>query len=201
MVSTTDGKFAGVNGVSRDLSNELDLQGLIALRIISDGILTTAKTARIERYDRSKHADLALVSRTGDFDGIPAVEDETAGPIEGKVYLLVPRKLVRATCTKYSQPWVRVVSVGESGFALSYRLTRLGWRRIQVESGPSYAQRMLKNSVIRTLALNITDYAGGDAQSACHAALAGLGITSGRLQTAQAVDGTLFTTWTELRAN
>jgi riboflavin biosynthesis pyrimidine reductase len=201
IVSDAQGNFVGATGSSRDISNEADYQALIGYRMAADGILTTAKTARTEAYRRSRFAPLALVSTSGDFSGIPAVEIESAGPIDSKVFLLVRRGLVRKTAKRYNSPWVQVCSVGRgSSFGLSFRLTRLGWRRILVEAGPSFANWMFANHLIRGLALSIVGSKETNPLIASKPALDNLGVTGASLESAQVVDGTFFTRWTDISA-
>lgn len=199
IVSNRAGEFTGATGSSRDISNELDYQALIGFRKAADGILTTAHTARTEQYRRSRYAPLALVSRSGDFSGIPAVEVDTAGPAESKVYLLVRRGQVRSVKARYSSPWIQVVSIGSgSTFRLSFALTRIGWRRILVEAGPSFSSYLIGKSVIRGIALSITDAESMSPLDAAANALRNLGVVSASLESADRVDGTLFTRWSDI---
>lgn len=200
-VSNENGDFVGENQSSRDLSNELDYQALMGYRQAADGIFTTAGTARVEQYRRSRLAPLALISRSGDFSGIPAVEAEQSLPTNNKVYLLVKRSLVRATKARYTAPWVQVVSIGfGSAFEISFRLTRLGWRRILVEAGPTFAKWLINKSMIRGLALTIVGVTSQNPLVASQAALRNLGIAGAELESADLVDTTMFTRWTNLQA-
>lgn len=198
-VTNTKGEFIGPNGSSRGISNELDYQALIGYRQASDGILTTAKTARIEAYGRSKFAPLALVSKSGNFRGIPAVDSEEAGPANSEVILLVPSRLFRQTKRTYTNAWIRVVKIGRGGtLRLSLALTRLGWRRILVESGAEYSRFLISNHAARFLTLTVTDAGDASPLTACKPALDALGISGAVLDWAERVDGTLFTCWTDL---
>ena len=200
-VSTRDGKFVGENGSSRDISNEVDYQSLIGYRMAADGILTSAGTARSESYRRSRFAPLALVSRTGDFSGIPAVEQASAGPVDSRVYLLVRWNRFSATKRRYNQPWITVRSVGTgNAFFLRFTLAQIGWRRILVEAGPLFANWLLVRKMIRGMALSIVGFDGGSTQDACSAAFDGLGISGAVLESAEVVESTLLTRWTELSA-
>ena len=200
-VSTPDGAFVGETGSSRDISNEIDYQSLIGYRMAADGILTTAGTARSESYRRSRFAPLALVSRTGDFSGIPAVEQDTAGPLDSRVFLLVRWSQVLATKRRYNQPWIGVRTVGfGSSFFLRLALAQLGWRRISVEAGPQFANWLLVRRMIRGLALTIVGHVDDSPLEACSAAFEGLGITAGALESAEVVENTLLTRWTDLAA-
>ena len=176
LVTNLSGDFVGQTGSSRDISNEADYQSLIGYRMAADGILTTAATARTEQYRRSRYAPLALVSLSGDFSGIPAVEQEAAGPADSLVHLLVRRSQVRVTRRRYTGSWVSVHSIGGGGpFRLTLKLNNLGWRRILVESGPTFANWLLTNSVVRVLALTVVGFSGGSPLSAAGAAFSRLG--------------------------
>jgi len=202
LVATATGEFTGATNSSRDISNELDFQALIGYRMAADGILTTAKTARLEQYTRSSLAPLALVSESGNFSGIPAVNSESAGPIESLVHLLVSRRNVRHARKAYPQPWIRVHSIGGGGaFRLSLTLTRLGWRRVLVEAGPTFSRWLLARSVIRFVALTIVGYSDASPLDSAKPALDALGIQGAVLDSAFVADGnTLFTVWSELDA-
>lgn len=201
IVADAQGRFTGDAGSSRDISNEADYQSLIGYRMAADGILTSAGTARSEQYRRSRMAPLALASKSGDFSGIPAVELESAGPVDSLVYLLVKRSQVRRVRARYTQPWVRVVSVGRGNpFGLTFRLTRLGWRRILVEAGPSYANWLLANAIIAGIALTVVGVESDSPLNAAKPALDALGVTGAQLESAEILDGTLFTRWSEISA-
>ena len=79
MVISSDGKFVGSTGTSRDLTNALDLQLLLLLRAMSDVVLVGAGTARNESYQQPKLRPefaflgrpaprLALVTRSLNFE-------------------------------------------------------------------------------------------------------------------------------------
>jgi riboflavin biosynthesis pyrimidine reductase len=74
-VLDSNGRFSGVDGSSRSISNKEDRELLIALRKNADLIVVDAATARLEQYraPTSKPA-LAIFSSSGDFTNIPAVE-------------------------------------------------------------------------------------------------------------------------------
>jgi len=198
IVSNRSGDFVGATNSSRDLSNPFDYEMLIAMRTASDGIFTTAKTARRENYGRTKLAPLALISGSGDFHEIAAVSDPQAGPVESLVFLLVPSKLAKATKKAFDKPWIRVLKIGKgSAFRTTLALTLLGWRRIIVESGPQYSRFLLRESAVKYVNLTIVDADDESPLKACQAALANLGIQGALLLQAERVNGTLFTRWTD----
>lgn len=200
MVSDPAGNFAGANNSSRDISNDYDYQALVGLRQAADGILTTAKTARVEQYRRSRFAPLAIISRSGNFSGIPAVEQEQSLPTNSDVYLMVHRRLVKSTRLAYPASWIRVVSIGSgSPFAISFRLSRMGWRHILAETGPTFSKWLISKSIIKTLALTITNTKLENPLDACRSALAELGVGGATLDSADQIEDTLFTSWSQLQ--
>jgi riboflavin biosynthesis pyrimidine reductase len=57
--------FVDENGSSRGLSNPFDLERLLALRQLSDVVVTDGETARLEKYTVPRSADLAVITRLG----------------------------------------------------------------------------------------------------------------------------------------
>lgn len=202
LVTNSLGQFVGATNSSRDISNDADYQSLMGYRQAADVILTTAHTARIERYRRSKLAPLALVSASGDFSGIPAIEAASAGPADSRVYLLVRSGRVRTTRKQYNQPWVKVVAVGGgSQRSLVSTLQRLGWQRVLVEAGPHFANWLMVRGGIDTAAIAVVDFKGQSPERAAAGAFQALGITEASLESAELVAGTtLFTRWVNLKA-
>jgi hypothetical protein len=201
LVTDIDGNFVGVNGSSRDLSNDIDREVLLGLRESADGIFTTAKTARAEAYKRSALAPLALISRSGQFSGIPAVESDAAGPTNSMVHLLVPSSLARSSRKLYTKPWIRVIGVGKSSvFRITLALTRINWRRVVVESGPEFSTWLIREFGIKYLNLTVVSEARNIDVAAANPALSKLGVQGGTLETAHRVDGTLVTRWSDLYA-
>ena len=73
------GAFTDSNGGSRGISNENDRQVLIALRKLSDVVITDASTARTNHYKPSKWVPILVWSKSGDFSGV----DEHLSQISG----------------------------------------------------------------------------------------------------------------------
>lgn len=74
-VVTQTGEFTGPDKSSRSISTAEDRELLIALRKMADLIVVDAATARLEGYRVPKSGvNLAILSNSGDFSGIPAVE-------------------------------------------------------------------------------------------------------------------------------
>jgi riboflavin biosynthesis pyrimidine reductase len=68
------GSSFGQSGSSADVSNHLDRLVLGKLRSLADVIVTSGSTARAEKYKSSKHAPIAIFTRTGDLDVVPAIQ-------------------------------------------------------------------------------------------------------------------------------
>jgi len=78
-VLTHSGEFSGSDGSSRSISTNEDRALLVEIRSYSDLIVVDAATARLERYRTpSSGASLAIFSKSGNFEGIPAVDDQEA---------------------------------------------------------------------------------------------------------------------------
>lgn len=76
-VISQSGSFSGSDGVSRSISSKQDRELLVEIRSYSDLIMVDAATARLEQYRTpSSGAPLAIFSLSGNFTGIPAVEDQ-----------------------------------------------------------------------------------------------------------------------------
>lgn len=75
------GAFKDKSGSSRGLSNQSDLSLMLAMRKFADLLLVDAKTAREERYRGSADLLLGIISRTGNFQGIPAISNPRASVV------------------------------------------------------------------------------------------------------------------------
>lgn len=75
-VITQDGKFGGKDGSSRSISTPEDRELLLELRSRADLVIVDAQTARSEKYKSpASGSALAIFSSSGNFVGIPAVEN------------------------------------------------------------------------------------------------------------------------------
>jgi riboflavin biosynthesis pyrimidine reductase len=199
LVCTLDGETVGATGSSRDLTNPADYAALMGLRDASDYILTSAKTARIERY-RLSTTPLVLVSRSGDFAGIPALEQLAATERKGGLYLVGP--------TVGFSPEFRANLAGTFANLAEFAHFARG-RRVAVEAGPELASVLIGLGLIRRLAVSVVGVSAGinpGAQSTAEtispaqaviAMFARLGVASAHEIFAALVPGfdTLLTQW------
>ena len=148
------GRTVGNTGSSRDISNEIDYQSLMALRRHADYILTSAKTARVEKYRRSRMAPLVLMSESGNFDDIPAVVDWEAGPHDSLVYLVREQDGPRDLNIRYSQPWVRVIEFSEVGKMFSSA------NFVVAETGLYLSKILISSGLIQEIAISVVGVRG-----------------------------------------
>jgi len=76
-VVSASGSFIDESGSSRGLSTAEDLELLLALRKGADLVIVDAATARNEKYGKLSSAHLAIISASGSFEGIPAINAST----------------------------------------------------------------------------------------------------------------------------
>ena len=70
MVTSVTGSIAGSDGTSETITSPTDRMILRAVRANADVVVVGATTARTERYLLPAHARLAVVTATGDLDGV-----------------------------------------------------------------------------------------------------------------------------------
>lgn len=171
LVSTKAGLFAGPNGSSREISNDVDRVALLSYRRVCDVIITSAKTARLEGYARSKFATLVVLSRDGNVAGIPAFDSESVG--------------------KPAILW----QMSDGQLDIRAEAKRNGWNRVLLETGPTLSRSLISECQIDSLMLTISDAGSTDPKLACDAALSVIGASNASLLWAEVVSGTLLTEW------
>ncbi|MFM7014285.1 MAG: dihydrofolate reductase family protein [Actinomycetota bacterium] len=146
-VMTVDGAFWDSRGSSRGITNSNDLQLLLKLRSLSDLVLVDAKTARLEGYRKPKHASLGVVSRSGDFSGIPAVENGQAG-----VLLFSAANDLESDSQKFkldpARPFGDIVTL----------CNEMGIKSILLEAGPTLTKLAFQEKIVGQSALTVTGY-------------------------------------------
>ena len=153
------GRSFGETGKSEDVTTDLDRLLLGKLRSLSDVIVTSGLTARVEKYRSSKHAPIAIFTNSGGLDGVPA--------IQGMQYftplVLTPQTRAKEIESLLSDVDVRVIafdpSQSEGGWtlAVSGALHREGFQSPILESGLSTLREFLKNNVVDEICLSITN--------------------------------------------
>lgn len=150
-VIDSNGRFSGVDGSSRSISNEEDRELLIALRTKADLIVVDAATARLEQYraPKSKSA-LAIFSLSGDFTNIPVVEDS-----EVPIYLFSGS----AWPLPAANPHAIVIPVTEAPFEgfLEWAKSRL-FDAILLETGPTLTAKAFAAGIVSQSAITRTGF-------------------------------------------
>lgn len=170
--------FAGEDGTSRTISHPIDKQLMLALRSQADLIVVDAATARVEQYrPPTSGTPLAIFSKTGRFEKIPALETGWA-----KVYLFSEARLPKGQ----SSPEVNRVEINGSPIeTLSEWAGVKGYKSILLESGPSFtrlafaAGAVVQSALSFTPELDSTDISKVKHAFDSHAALRSVASTSG----------------------
>jgi riboflavin biosynthesis pyrimidine reductase len=153
-VITQSGKFSGSDGSSRSISNRDDRALLIEMRSLSDLILVDAATARREKYRKpSSGASLAIFSLSGDFEGIPAVEDQAPAFLFSAS---TDSKNMEASKTVYAldleKPFEGFLTWASSN----------GFKSILLEAGPTLTALAFEAGIVRQSAVTRTPNASSD---------------------------------------
>lgn len=155
------GQSFGANGDSSDISNQVDRLLLGKLRSLADVIVTSGKTARIERYKSSKHAPIAIFTQSGDLDAVPAIQGtqyftplvltpvQSLPKVESNL-LDVDVSFVALDVTEEDSSWP---------VAIAGALHHEGFQSPILESGLSTIRQFLASNVLDELCLTITDSA------------------------------------------
>ena len=148
----------GISGTSIDVSSELDRLLLGKLRSLADIILTSGKTARQEKYRSSKYAPIAIFSKIGNLDTVPAIQ----GTQYFTPLVLTSTSEVDRLENELSDVDVRVLSYGNSGETENWPekiadlLSQEGFQSPILESGMTTIREFLNVGVIDEICLTIS---------------------------------------------
>jgi riboflavin biosynthesis pyrimidine reductase len=152
------GASFGASGDSSDVSNHVDRLLLGKLRSLADVIVTSGKTARVERYKSSKHAPIAIFTRTGDLDSVPAVQGtQYFTPI-----VLAPTPLLNQVEAELSDVDARFIGFGSGESTPTWPrkiaevLHHEGFQSPILESGISSIRAFLDAEVLDEFCLTVT---------------------------------------------
>ena len=155
-VISQSGRFSGSDGSSRSISTKEDRELLIEIRSRSDLIVVDAATARLEQYRTpSAGRRLAIFSLSGNFTGIPAVEEQDS-PVflftsTGEQLSLISSKNVHAQIQ--SDPFADFLKwANEKGFG-----------SILLEAGPTLTAKAFQAGIVGQSAITRTQDATTDA--------------------------------------
>ncbi len=200
-VVNSEFQFLDETLTSNEISSGLDRLLLGKLRSQADLIVTTGETARREHYKSSKHAPIAIITRTGDLDSVPAVQGtQYATPL-----IVFPSSCSEQVEANLEDVDVRFVAY-EDGLdevagvkAIIAALSRLGFQSPILETGPTTSDLFIRAGAVSEICLTITRPAG----IAADAGLLGQHVvqrifasaTNFRLETVFVTDGEIFSRW------
>lgn len=96
---TENGQFFGVNGSSRDISNEVDLAHLIKLRSQADALLVGGATARAEDYRPAKRFETYVFTTQPQSTDLSPIEfDNDDGLVERVGEVISKHKRALSEC-------------------------------------------------------------------------------------------------------
>jgi riboflavin biosynthesis pyrimidine reductase len=155
-VISQSGRFSGRDGSSRSISTKEDRDLLIEIRSRSDLIVVDAATARLEQYRTpSAGRRLAIFSLSGNFTGIPAVEEQDS-PVflftsTGEQLSLISSKNVH-------------VQIQSDPFADFLKwANKKGFGSILLEAGPTLTAKAFEAGIVGQSAITRTPVATTDA--------------------------------------
>lgn len=152
------GRYFGESSSSGDVSSELDRLLLGKLRSLADIIVTSGKTARLEKYRSSKHAPIAIFTVSGDLDAVPAIQ----GTQYFTPLVLTPKSRVELVEQRLSDVDVRVIAfeaVDKANAwpqAIADAVQGLGYQSPILESGPETNRDFVSAHVIDEICLSVT---------------------------------------------
>jgi riboflavin biosynthesis pyrimidine reductase len=148
-VISQSGRFSGSDGSSRSISTKEDRELLIEIRTRSDLILVDAATARLEKYRTpSAGTRLAIFSLSGNFSGIPVVDDPATS------VLLFSSSLEQLSSISSKNVHVQIQSEPFRGFQ-SWANDN-GFDSILLEAGPTLAAKAFEAGIVRQSAITRT---------------------------------------------
>jgi len=137
LVVDAAGNFKGLENSSKAISNELDLQLLLALRAKADVIVTTGKTARSENYRSSRFAPIAFITRDrGSLIDLPALNNPG----------------------QFENLFLNNADHAELNFSsISEELKSKGFSKFLFEGGPSTLRQLLESDQRVEVVLTVVD--------------------------------------------
>lgn len=152
------GKSFGESGRSVDVSSDLDRLLLGKLRSLADVIVTSGQTARVEKYRSSRHAPIAIFTKTGDLDEVPAIQ----GTQYFTPLILTPTVNIAEVESRLSDVDVQVLAfevpldAKSWPFVISDVLHREGYQSPILESGLSTLREFFQLNFIDEICLSVS---------------------------------------------
>ncbi len=154
----SSGKSFGETGSSSDISSDLDRLLLGKLRSMADVIVTSGKTARLEKYRSSKHAPIAIFTSSGDLDSVPAIQ----GTQYFTPLVITPLSKVDQVAQNLSDVDVKILaypgSENQPGWVTSIAevIQSEGYQSPILESGQTTLRQFISEHVVDEICLSVT---------------------------------------------
>ena len=158
LVISQDGQTRDASGRSQGISNDVDRALLAALRRQADVVLTGGETARVEKYKKPRTARLAILTKSGELAGVPAIDDEM-GP---RVILLTSATAAKTLTEAFPPGSVEIRIIEErkddptGQIAAVAQLEHAGFESILNESGPKGIRSLSEGGLLQEICLTIT---------------------------------------------
>jgi riboflavin biosynthesis pyrimidine reductase len=152
------GASFGLSGDSSDVSSKLDRLLLGKLRSLADVIVTSGETARRERYKSSKYAPIAIFSKTGHLDAVPAIQ----GAQFFTPLVLTPSSNLIEVENELDDVDVRLLPFAEGSSeqawpqSVSALLRQEGFQSPILESGLSTLREFFEAGIVDEICLTVT---------------------------------------------
>ncbi|HAS30982.1 MAG TPA: hypothetical protein DCS84_01570 [Microbacterium sp.] len=154
MVTSVTGSIAGADGTSETITSPTDRMILRAVRANADVVVVGATTARTERYLLPAHARLAVVTATGDLDGVRLTR-----PGRPPALVLSSRAHRERVHARLAGAPVEHVTIDADEQldprAIVAELRERGLPRVVCEGGPTIATRFLEAGCLDEICLTI----------------------------------------------
>jgi riboflavin biosynthesis pyrimidine reductase len=162
LIGSVSGSAAGSDGTSETLTNPADRTLLKVIRALADVVVVGAASVRAEGYYIPRHAELAVVTGTGDL-GKHLV---TSTGDQASFFVLCPAAAVAKARETTSSANAQVIVVPDedgrmTAVAIVAALRGAGFAGIVCEGGPSLAAQFVRAGVVDEVCLTTSPILNG----------------------------------------
>jgi riboflavin biosynthesis pyrimidine reductase len=162
LVGSVSGSAAGADGTSETLTNPADRKLLGVIRSLADVVVVGAASVRSEGYYIPRHAELAVVTGTGDL-GNHLV---TSTGAQASFFVLCPESAVARARETTADVDARILVVPDEGGSMTVpaivdALHGAGFESIVCEGGPTLASQFVRAEVVDEVCLTTSPILNG----------------------------------------
>jgi len=158
-------------------SNKLDRYFLRVIRSSSDLIITTGKTARVERLRSSKLAPMAIITSQPDSLNIPAIEEQSSHPV-----YVCSEVAPKPPFGNSNAKWLETSSASIAEIVLEVQ-AKLNSKNPLLEIGIDSLRELASPNLVNELCLTVTNAASRDlAIGASESFLKSVGLVAEQIQ-------------------